>query len=140
MTAHLFRKRLGSLVPGDTLAEDLMRKISQGEWVRIEVKRPRNIGYHRKLFALLNLVFENQSRFASVDELLDAVKVYIGHCETMVLKDGTTVKRPKSISFASMDQTGFEKFYDQVIDVVAKEIIPGIEKLALKQEVEAFLV
>lgn len=139
MTKVLLRKQLGSLVPVDALAEEALRKVANGELVQVEVKRPRNLHHHRKLFALLSLIFENQERFQSVEEMLDAIKVYIGHCQTMQLRDGTVVKTPRSIAFHRMDQNSFEAFYNKVLDVVAEKIIPGISKAGLRKEVEAFL-
>ena len=139
MTKFIARKRLGSLFPVDQIGEDCLRKIKTDDLVQVEVRRPRNIQHHRKFFALLVLVHENQSRYASVEELLDAIKVHVGHCETMFLRDGTEVKRPKSIAFHKMNQYEFDDFYKRVLDVVASEIIPGIQKDDLRREVEGFL-
>ena len=144
MTAALFRKRLGSLVgpalvPDSIQAEAVLAKLPAADLVMVEVKRPRNLAHHQKFFVLLNKVFENQEHFKSVDEMRAAITVYIGHCTEQILKDGTAVRVPRSISFASMDQTAFEEFYEKVLDVVAEHIIPGIDKPALRQEVEAFL-
>ena len=139
MTLAFFRKRLGSLVPASPRAEAVMAKLKADDLVTVEVKQPRNLAHHRKFFALLDLIFENQQRFRTCDEMLVAIKVYMGVCNTMALKDGTAVRVPRSISFASMDQPEFERFYEMVLDVVAEHIIPGIDKPSLKQEVEAFL-
>ncbi len=116
-----------------------MAKVGADDIVMMEMKRSRNPAHHQKFFALLNLVFDNQQHFTSVDEMRAAITVYIGHCTEQTLRDGTAVRVPKSISFASMDQTAFEEFYERVLDVVAEKIIPGIDTPALKQEVEAFL-
>lgn len=135
MTMILMRKGLaGRLEPVDDAGRDFLAKIAAGSVVSAEVKRPRNIGHHRKFFALVNMIWQNQTRYKSPDELLDAIKVHIGHATAMTLRDGTEVRVPKSISFASMDQAAFDAFWDRVVQVVCAEIIPGLNRDDLERE------
>ena len=45
----------------------------------------------------------------------------------------------QSISFGSMDQIEFKKFFDASLDVITSEVIPGINSDALIYEVEQML-
>ena len=140
MTTSLFIKTMsGALAPVHDAGRDALRTMKSGDYVMVTLKRPRNLQHHRKLFALLDLIFQNQTRYKSVEELLDAIKVYCGHCEVMILRDGTEVRRPQSISFAKMDQAAFEKFYDAVVNVVVTEIIPGLNRSDLERELLDFV-
>ena len=104
----------------------------------VDAKRSRSPHHHRKLFALLKLIHANQERYRSTDELLAAIKVHLGHCDTVFMRDGTEVRIPKSIAFESMDQAEFAEFYERVLDCVCEEIIPNLNREDLKQELLEF--
>jgi hypothetical protein len=55
-------KRLGALRPVDDAGEELLNSLPIGTPVKIKITRSRNLNHHRRLFALLQIVFENQSR------------------------------------------------------------------------------
>lgn len=134
--AHLLlRKTLGGkLEPVDDMGREALSQIPMGDIVRADVKRPRNLGHHRRFFALVSVIYENQTRYTSPETLLDAIKVHIGHCDVMKLSDGREVHTPKSISFASMDQIAFGLFWDRVVACVCREIIPGLDRADLERE------
>lgn len=132
-TTVLMRRTLaGKLEPVDEVGREAMEHVKGV--VSVEIKKPRNLGHHRKLFALLSLILPNQTRYATTEELLCAIKVYAGLCVPVQLGDGTMVRVPKSISFASMDQTEFEAFWDRVVKVVCERIIPGLKRADLERE------
>jgi hypothetical protein len=131
-------KAQGTLRPVGVVGEEALAMVPDGGMVLVEMTKPRNPAHHAKFFALLNLIFKNQSHYRTQDEMLDAIKVYVGHCDFMYLRDGSTVARPKSISFAKMDQLAFNDFYARVVDVVCQYIIPNMDKEDLKRELEAF--
>lgn len=135
MASVLLRKTLGGkLEPVDEAGREALSHVSVGDIVRGEIKRPRNLGHHRKFWALISMIYENQSRYASPEVLLDAIKVHIGHCEVIRLSDGREVHTPKSISFAAMDQIAFGLFWDRVVACVCREIIPGLDRADLERE------
>lgn len=139
MARFLAKKRLGSLHPVDEQGESMLRKISPEDLLAVEVKRPRNGKFHRKFFAMLQIILENQSHYKSIDDLLDVCKLRVGHCRTIETRQGE-VKVPASISFASMDQSEFEAFYDRACAWVVEEVIPGLQRSDLDAEVEAQLM
>lgn len=136
MATLLLRKRMGgTLEPVDDAGRDALARIKAGEIVRAEVRKPRNVGHHRKWWALVSLIYQNQTRYKSPEELDDAIKVMIGHCSTMVLRDGTTVKVPKSIAFHNLDEIDFsQKFYEPAIKMICEEIIAGLDEGELRNE------
>jgi len=130
------QKHLGALRPMDEAGEELLRSLPGGAIVRVSMQRPRNVLHHRKFFALLNLVLSNQERYTSTDELLDAIKIGVGHVRLVQMPNGTIHKVPKSISFTSMDQPTFEKFYNDVADIIVKHFLPGVTNEELAREIE----
>ena len=135
MTNLLLRKTMRGFEPIDDLGREALSKIGVGDLVRAEIKRPRNTDHHRKFFAMLNLVYENQEHYKSPNDLLEVLKIRIGHCHTVQTKHGE-VKIPKSISFAAMDQTEFDQFYNRAVDWVLSEVIPGLQRGELDSEIE----
>lgn len=135
----LLARGLGhSLHPADPESEAEIGKLGRGEVLRFTARRPRNLGHHRKFFALLQLVYENQEQYADREELRRALLIEAGHFDDVRLLDGTTVRTAKSISFSAMDQSAFEAVYDGVLAVVLAKVLPGIGREELEQEVEAF--
>ena len=138
MVKFLLSRKLHVLFPVDESGEAVIRKFGMGEVLTVEVKRPRNLAFHRKLFAMLNIVLENQNHFKSVDDLLELTKLRTGHCHTVETKYGQ-VKITDSISFASMDQDAFADFYNRACAWVIDEVIPGLSQQDLDDEVAAQL-
>lgn len=131
----LFRKALGSLEPVDDIGTVALQKIAFGNIVTCEIRQPRNIYHHRLFFAMVNMVYQNQDRYDTADQVLTVIKIGIGHADTLVMPSGTIVYQPKSISFANMDQTEFNRFFDLAVDFVCKRIIPSLDNAELTQRV-----
>jgi len=139
MTKFLVAKRLTGLYPVDDVGAAAIRRFGMGEIISVEVKRPRNVAFHRKFFALLHIILANQEHYKSIDDLLDVCKLRIGHVRTVQTKHGE-VKIPDSISFAAMDDTAFANFYDRACAWVIQDVIPGLDRKNLDEEVRAELL
>ena len=129
---------LGVLKPVDDDGRSFIAR-KQGKTLRCEVTEPRNIGHHRKFFAMLNIVLQNQDHYQSIDQLLNVCKMRIGHVESVMTKHGL-IEWPASISWAKMDQDAFEAFYDRAVKWVCLEVIPGLAEKQLRAEVETELL
>lgn len=140
MTAPYFMRRTsaGYLAPDDDRAMLALLKVPIGSVVKVEIKTGRSVPMLRKWWALMTKIQENQSRYQTVEELEDALCVHLGHCERLVLRDGTEVRRPRSIAFHNMKQADFNDLYDRAIRMVCEHIIPGLEPGKLRDELEAF--
>ncbi len=58
------------------------------------------------------------------------------HWEWVCIKyDGKVAYLPKSISFAKMDQTEFDQFFDRTVELVCKHFLPGVRDEDLRREV-----
>jgi len=129
------RKMIGNkLEPVDDAGRDALARVSLGTVVRVEMKRPRNLGHHRKFWALVSLIYQNQTHYKSPEALCDVIKVLAGYAVVTRGKGGREIHIPKSISFASMDQTEFEQFWERVVTVVCEQIIPGLDRKELETE------
>ncbi len=129
-----------ALVPSDSASLEALRKFKDGDIVSAVIKRPRNPKHHRKLFAMLQIVWEGtavQDKYPTKENLLDALKLALGYCEPVRLPNGECAVKVKSIAFESMDQTAFEKFYDAAVDVILTQLVPHLKREDLAREVEA---
>lgn len=140
----LCRVTAQGLVPMYDSDYDEKKKLHEGETVMCSIRKPRNYEFHKKFFALVRLTFENLPerlvRMLSVrneEDMLTVFKLDLGlfstswHC-------GRNVVKLDSISFAKMDETEFQKFYDRCIDLVLSSYLRGTDKQSLIEEVERF--
>lgn len=134
------------LIPLDEYDRNLKNKLRIGHDYKVEVTVPRNLRFHRKFFALLNLTYNNlpeqfttpNNRTAyipSVEALLMALKIDLGLYDIIEVQGRKLIKL-HSISFAKMDNAQFERFYDLAIMAILSKYLPGLDKNSLLQEVE----
>ncbi len=141
MASVLCQKSYGALRPADERAEEEFRKIKAGDLVMVDVKRPRNLAFHRKYFGLLDLVLNAlpEGTYGNVDQLHEGLKLALGYRTPIKLLDGTDAYLPGSISFAKMSQAEFERFYDDVCNFLCKNFLPGVKPGNLKSQLSEML-
>lgn len=134
--ADLYLTRtLAGLSAADDASKEILRKIKIGKVVKCEVSQPRNIQHHRKFFALLNTVWQAAGDWATVDDLLIELKIKLGVTREVVIREsGEVIKIVGSISFAAMDQTEFDKFYERAIQALCL-MAGGIDSNMLREMV-----
>lgn len=132
-----FIKSDSKLIAANDETFEKIKKMSVGESIFVEWKPRRNYNFHKKLFSLLNFVYENQSHYKHLDNLLEAYKFNAGYFETIVTHKGKKHYKAKSISFHAMDNEEFERFYSSAIDT-SLELIP-MDKKELEENILRYL-
>lgn len=134
-------KHLGSLRPADVAGEDVLRKLGQGQFVEIELRRPRNVRFHRKYWALVTLVWNqmDEERYPTAEDLHAAIKIAAGLRTRIELPDGTVGFIPGSIAFHKMTEDDFTAFFDRVCNLIAEYFLPGVTDAELRAEVESLI-
>ena len=114
---------------------ELSKKIKLNEIYEYEFKQPRNLKFHRKFFALINMVFQNQEQYTNIEHLRKDLIIESGNYELRHDLNGVEIREAKSISFAQMDEIQFSELYNSVVDVIVKyfnfdkqDIIDNIEQ------------
>lgn len=132
------------LIPMYDSDYDEKKKLRVGENVLCDISKPRNYEFHKKFFALIRLVFENLPEHIadtfniySEEDMLDALKVDLG-LYNIVYVGGKQLVKVGSISFAKMDNTEFERFYNRSIDIVLNKYMNGTERFDLIEEINRF--
>lgn len=97
---------------------EVLKRFKAGDTIQVEVKKPRNLGFHRKFFALVNMAFQNQELYKNQDHFRKDLTIAAGFFEEYVDLGGEYKKVAKSISFTNMDALEFDKLYSAFLDTV----------------------
>jgi hypothetical protein len=111
-------KTYSGLVPYDDTDKESLKKIPLNVAMEYEVKIPRNLSFHKKFFAMLNLAFANQEEFKSFESFREAVIIGAGYYRTIQRLHGEEMILAKSIKFSSMDEAEFDSLYIAVLDTI----------------------
>ena len=136
MKVFLVKQGNGSYLPANNSDYDSLRKVKVGAIVSCEIKQPRNIGFHKKFFALINLVYENQDFYNNIDHLRKELTKKAGYYETYTNHKGVLCYEAMSISFAKMNQEDFEDLYQRFLDAVEDAF--KFDSELIKENIENF--
>ncbi len=146
MAEAMMLKTQQGFVPHDDESRDLISKVKLGNVVRVKFTQPRNVKFHRKLFALLDVGFEafepeeqefrglpvqkNRERFRK-----DCI-IAAGYYEPVVNLKGEVRAEAKSISFARMDEDEFSALYSAIVDVLLQRVLRNYTREDVDRVVE----
>lgn len=130
----LWVKKGNALVPADPVTEDILHQITNGTTVTTDSPRQRRNGsYHRLMMSMLQKVYEHAwPRFATVDDLMDWLKLKSGMVKEFDLGDGKIRLKFQSVSFSSMGEIRFRAVSEQWRAIIAEEF--GIDPESLLAE------
>ena len=112
-----------------------LRRVPLGEDVMVSWRRARNMKFHRKVFALLQMVFENQERYPTFKRFRAEIQKELGYGETYEQDDGKAIFVPDSLSPASMEADEFETFWNDLCNHVITKWLPGVTREELEDEI-----
>lgn len=110
----------GNYTPSDDKSHEESSKIAVG--TEIKGVKARNIKFHRKAFALLNLGFENQDKFELFEVYRKVIMIRSGYFDEAPTKDGEVYYIPKSLSFENMSANDFDAFYESALTVISGDL------------------
>ena len=128
----------GALAPANDDTVESMKRFKNNEQMQVDVTMPRNIGFHRKAFALANKAFShwsadstkdryktNKAQFESFREQLT---ILAGYFDEVYAIDGSVRLIAKSWSFGNMTQEQFEHFYSALWQAIANNVVQFDER------------
>jgi hypothetical protein len=125
----------GCLRPFGPASWDAFDSVRTNKPVIVTVHQARNPEHHNKIWAIAAKVADHDDDFLDADDAMDWVKIHIPNMRRIVvMRDGRTVISTKSMSFASMDQIRFARFYDRALCLWAEKI--GTDPEALLEAAE----
>ena len=96
---------------------DKAKKVKAGKTISCDIRTPRNLAFHKKCFALFNMVFENQDHFINFEHFRKWLTMKAGHYDTIHTPTGVMYEA-KSLSFAKMKQDEFDKLYSDLLNAI----------------------
>lgn len=105
----------GQILPADGDSAERYAQWPTGVEYVLGIKQMRNLGYHRKYFAMLNLAYKNQEVVEGKAWFREYVFKGIGYVNVYYAKDGTMLEKVKSISFLKCSQSKFEGIYQETL-------------------------
>lgn len=130
-------KTLSGLKPLYPSDMDIYSKIPLNSEFEIEYKKQRNLKFHKKVFALFKLAFENQEAYSNLNDLRRDLTITAGfYTESANMLTGEVFKHAKSISFANMDEIEFSNLYESVKNVISQWL--GIENESIDEEISKY--
>ena len=111
----------GKFTPAHETDLEIAKQLKQGDVYKFTFTKPRNYQFHKKFFALIKLVFENQNHYKNIDDLRHDLTVEAGFkIEKTNQYTGEVRYIAESISFASMDEFAFCSLYQKMLDSVIR--------------------
>lgn len=151
---YMIKRGDNSFAPAFDSDYEKIKRFKVGDPALFKIVKPRNYEFHKKFFALLQMTLENTPRLLHViskvtgevvevpytmEALLIEVKLKTGHYEIHVTTKGKPIYVPQSISFAAMDETSFEEFYKNAVQVVIQYFLIGMSDEEIDENVANFM-
>jgi len=129
------KNTLAGLIPlyNSDLAEKKKLKIDRE--YKAKITNPRNIKFHKKLFALLNLGHQNTRINLPFEAYRARCIMKAGYVHIYETPNGTMFL-PESISFASMSEDIFSELYSRILTVIITDV--GTTKEDIERELINF--
>ena len=148
-----FTKTQAGLIPADVESFEWLSKVKAGDMVQGVFTKKQNAAFHRKMFALLHLGFENwepgvvQVKIAgepiapqkSFTRFRNDVTILAGYYIVVERLDGTTRIEAKSLSFDRMSAEEREDIYSKFIDVLLANIYQSLDRKKVDELVEKYI-
>lgn len=125
-------EEIGALVPASPVDARRLRdlKLGQGQTLRAELSKPRNVRFHRLVHALGQLLADHWPAFAGLTahDAIKRAQVESGTaCDTQQIDLGplgkVQVKVARSLAFDSMDQGEFGEFFAGLTRWIDEQVI-----------------
>lgn len=137
------------LKPFDAEGEEWLRLKHDNQFFECDISTPRNINFHRKLYALLNIAYarwtpgeisnKHGTAEKSFEQFRKDVIILAGYYDIAPRLIGEPIIVAKSISFAKMDNEEFTVFYDKVLSVIIQRVLKGMTISEVDELVGGFL-
>lgn len=133
MQINLIKQSNGSFIPAYPSDHDSSKKFKVGEECNFVYKKIRNPKFHRKYFAMVRMLFDNQDTTTNQRAFRKLLEVKAGYYDAIITDSGTFFC-PKSIAYDKLGKEGFEDLYNSVSKV-------AFEKFAMdNKDIERHLI
>jgi len=149
MVELTFVKTDMGIYPAGKDTEEYVSKLKYGEQIAADFHKRRNVKFHRKGMALLNYLYQHwepgeiNSKYGTPEKNFDRFRrdltILAGFYKQTIRLNGEVRTEAKSISFSSMDDSEFEKWYSAIIDVGLKYVLVNYDAKELDRVVNELI-
>ena len=126
------------MVPVTEWDRDRLLDVPEGKDLSIKISRTRSARQHRLFWALMQIVVDNHPFYIRGEQLVEWLKVRLGYVDEIMFHDGSMMTKVSSISFTSMGQDEFQKFFNLALHVIITEVVP-VSREQLLDQLEAVM-
>lgn len=130
------RNTISGLIPLYPSDFDEKRKLKLGVDYEADIVHPRNMGFHKKFMAMVNIGCENSSLNMPFDTYRRYMTIKAGYFKAYETPKGIYYEA-LSLSFSSMPQEKFEEVYSRVLDKIIEDI--GSDKETIEKQLIDFM-
>lgn len=124
---------------------DEHQRLKEGDEVVVEVKRARNVKFHKRYWALLRLTIDNMPEEAlgnyhihTAEDLNRIVKYFLGYADLVQVGELQYLQE-RSIAFDKMSESDFETFYNRAVQLIAADFLKGVTGAEIEEEISRFM-
>jgi len=132
-----FKMLPNGLLEPDDEAKKKLKKIANNDSFLMEYKPKRNYQFHKKMFAMLKVVYQNQDKYSNMEDLRTELKLKCGWYSEHITQKQGIIYIPKSMDFSTMDAIEFEDIYQKFIDVALRDFV-SVSNEQLQMEIVRF--
>jgi len=123
--------------PSNPVSDDDIRPFTMGGETVHRITEPRNLEALRFLWALVHKTADNSDYWLDKDEAMEDLKLRARFARFVRNRDGKMELRPKSLT--RIDNAKLRQLTDKIIDIICRDVIPGMKKNDLRKEIENML-
>ncbi len=117
----------GHLVPYANYDRVKFDELPVNKLLRVNIVQQRNAPRHRLYRVILRLVVQNTDLFVSEDSLHKTLLVGCGVVEPIMTVAGEIIMVPSSTAYDAMDEDVFKAYFDQAMNIIETNLLPGID-------------
>lgn len=131
----LVKNNNGLFLPLNDSDYEKAKRVPEGEENCFTLRRIRSPRNHRRYFAMLKLIFDNQDVYKNLRNFRLVMQMKAGYFTTEITDKGTAFI-PDSIAYEAMDETEFQNLFEKVWIELQKFI--QIDRQTLERELAQF--
>jgi hypothetical protein len=120
--ALMIKHQNGTWKPADEASNETLKPYKHGDKVAFKISKSRSLEQNNMFHTFLKMVFDNQERFKSKEELMYHLCVAIGHCEYKMRFDKdqnhVVIIERKSTNFSDCSHKKFQEIFEKAKEKV----------------------
>lgn len=117
--------RNGALIPVDAASEVILKALTPGAEICIDIREKRSLKAERLYWAILNKIVSN-TEFATAEDLSNRLKIRCGLVDAVSIIGGTRLE-PHARSLSDLGASEMSAFLNAAIQVLSTEVVPGLD-------------